>query len=117
MLKRGLIGYLPVNIVQAVSGFGAIVVFTRLLSPDDYGAYALGFSVMSLVHTGVFIWLEAAMARFYAPEAAAGRLPGHFRTLYGTFALLAAGFPVVAGAILWLWPMPSSCHASRTLHC
>jgi O-antigen/teichoic acid export membrane protein len=108
MFWRGVLGYLPVNIVQGVVGLLSIVVFTRVLSPQDYGVYALAFSAMSLVHTGLFIWLEAAMARFYAPEAQAGRLPGHFRTIYGTFALLAAGFPLVAGAILWFWPMPGA---------
>ena len=110
MLKRGLIGYLPVNIVQAVSGFGAIVVFTRLLSPADYGAYALGFSLMSLVHTCLFTWLEAAMARFHAAEGdEAGQDKGGradlFATVYRTWAILALGFPVVAGAILVLLPV------------
>lgn len=106
MFWKGVLGYLPVNIVQGVVGLLSIVVFTRVLSPQDYGVYALAFSVMSLVHTAVFLWLEAAMARFYAPEAEAGRLPGHFRTLYGAFALLAAGFPAVAALLLWLWPAP-----------
>ena len=100
MFWRGVLGYLPVNIVQGVVGLLSIVVFTRVLPPDDYGVYALAFSVMSLVHTGMFLWLEASMARFYAAEAEAGRLPGHFRTLYGAFAVLALVFPLVAGAIL-----------------
>jgi O-antigen/teichoic acid export membrane protein len=108
MFWRGVLGYLPVNIIQGVVGLLTIVVFTRILPPDAYGVYALAFSVMSLVHTAIFIWLEAAMARFYAPEAEAGRLPGHFRTLYGTFAILAVGFPLVAGSILWLWPMAAA---------
>jgi O-antigen/teichoic acid export membrane protein len=108
MFWRGVLGYLPVNIVQGVVGLLSIVVFTRALPPDAYGVYALAFSVMSLVHTGMFLWLEASMARFYAPEAEAGRLPGHFRTLYGAFAVQALVFPLVAGAILWLWPMPAA---------
>ncbi|MDR3512795.1 MAG: lipopolysaccharide biosynthesis protein [Caulobacteraceae bacterium] len=107
MFWKGVLGYLPVNLVQGVVGMLGIVVFTRVLRPQDYGVYALAFSVMSLVHTAVFLWLEAAMARFYAPEAEAGRLPGHFRTLYGAFALLAAGFPLLAGTVLWVWPAPT----------
>ncbi|MBV9511610.1 MAG: lipopolysaccharide biosynthesis protein [Caulobacteraceae bacterium] len=107
MFWRGVLGYLPVNIVQGVTGLLTIVVFTRLLSPADYGVYALAFSTMSLVYTALFVWLEAAMARFYAPEAMAGRLPGHFATLYRTFALMAVGFPALAGLALWLIPMPA----------
>ena len=105
MFWRGIVGYLPVNVVQGVIGLLTIVVLTRVLSPADYGVYALAFSAMSLVSTGLFVWLEAAMARFYAPESIGGRLPGHFATIYRTFAVMAVGFPVVAGAILWLVPM------------
>ncbi len=108
MFWRGVLGYLPVNIVQGLTGLLTIVVFTRVLAPADYGAYALAFSVMTLVHTGVFTWLEAAMARFYAAEAQAGRLPDHFATLYRAWAVLAAVFPLIAGAILWLWPLGAS---------
>ena len=46
MFWRGVLGYLPVNIVQGVVGLLTIVVFTRVLSPNDYGTYALAFSVM-----------------------------------------------------------------------
>lgn len=105
MLKRGLMGYLPVNIVQAISGFGAIVVFTRLLSPADYGAYALGFSVMSLVHTCLFTWLEASMARFYAAEPDAAGRADLFATLYRAWGVVALALPVVSGAILLALPV------------
>ena len=69
MFWKGVLGYLPVNIVQGVVGLLTIVVFTRVLPPDAYGVYALAFSVMSLVHTATFNWLECAMARFYVAEA------------------------------------------------
>ena len=64
MFWRGVIGYLPVNVVQGVTGLLGLVVFTRLLPPAEYGVYALSFSVMSLVYTLSFTWLEAAMAIF-----------------------------------------------------
>ena len=106
MFWRGVIGYLPVNIVQGVVGLLTIVVFTRVLSPADYGVYALAVSATSLVHTATFNWLECAMARFYVGEAEGGRLPGHFSTIYRTFAVIAVGFPLLAGAIVRLIPMP-----------
>ena len=37
MFWRGVWGYLPANIVQGVVGFLAIILFTRLLSPKDFG--------------------------------------------------------------------------------
>jgi O-antigen/teichoic acid export membrane protein len=104
MFWRGVLGYLPVNIVQAVAGFGAIVVFTRLLTPSQYGDYALAFSVTSVVYTCLFVWIESAMARFYAAEDEAGRLE-LYATLYRAFAAMAVALPVIAGALLLLLPI------------
>jgi O-antigen/teichoic acid export membrane protein len=105
MFWRGLVGYLPANIVQGVVGLLSVVVFTRVLSPAAYGAYAVAFSAASLAHTLSFTWLEASMARFYAREAAAGRLQDHFSAVYRTFAILALGFLLLAGAVAWLLPL------------
>ncbi len=104
MFWRGVLGYLPVNIVQAVAGFGAIVVFTRMLSPAQYGDYALAFSVTSVVGTCLFVWIESAMARFYAAEDEAGRLR-LYATLYRAFAAMALALPLVAGVLLVRLPI------------
>jgi O-antigen/teichoic acid export membrane protein len=108
MFWRGVLGYLPVNLVQGLVGVLNIIVFTRLLSPSEFGVYALAFSVMTLVHTLVFTWLEAAMARFYAREAGAGGHADHFAAIYRSFAGLALVLPVLAIPCLWLWPASPS---------
>jgi O-antigen/teichoic acid export membrane protein len=108
MFWRGVLGYLPVNIVQGVVGLLSIVIFTRVLTPEAYGVYALAFSAMSLAQTGLFTWLEASMARFYVRELEADRLAGHFATLYRCYAVLSIGFPAIAAAFIWLWPMPNA---------
>ncbi len=105
MFWRGVLGYLPANLVQGLVGLLSIVAFTRLMTPQDYGAYALAFSAASLVHTLGFTWLEAAMARFYAREDEAGRLADHFATLYRAFAGLLIGLPILAAALLWIAPI------------
>jgi O-antigen/teichoic acid export membrane protein len=104
MFWRGVLGYLPVNIVQAVAGFGTIVVFTRLLSPEQYGDYALGFSVASLAATTLFTWNEAAMARFYAAESGDQNRRALFGTIYRTFWVMALVLPLVSALVLWLCP-------------
>jgi O-antigen/teichoic acid export membrane protein len=104
MFWRGVWGYLPANIVQGVVGFLAIILFTRLLSPEDFGRYALAFSVMTLAHVAVFSWLEAAMARFWAVQTP-GAAQGHFAGLYRMAFVLSAGFVVVAGLAAWFWPV------------
>lgn len=108
MFRRGLIGYLPVNVVQAIAGFGAIVVFTRLLSATAYGDYALAFSVTSLVHTALFTWSEAAVARFYAAEPGARGRADLLATLYRSSALLTAAVPLAAALILTLAPISAA---------
>ncbi len=104
MFWRGVWGYLPANALQGLVGFLAILVFTRLLSPADFGRYALAFSVMTLAHTIAFTWLEAAMARFWAAQADERSRADHFATLYGAFAWLAAAFVPACAVGLWLWP-------------
>ncbi|TPW01061.1 MAG: polysaccharide biosynthesis protein [bacterium] len=104
MFWRGVWGYLPANIVQGVVGFLAIILFTRLLSAEDFGRYALAFSVMTLAHVAVFSWLEAAMARFWAAQTP-GAAQGHFARLYRTAFALSAGFLLLAGLAIWLLPI------------
>ncbi|CAN5222327.1 polysaccharide biosynthesis protein HsfF [soil metagenome] len=105
MLRKGLLGYLPVNVVQAVAGFGAVTAFTRLLSPTDYGAYALGFSVMSLVHTCLFTWLEASLARFHAAEADDAARANLFATIRRAWLSLVLGVPLAAAIAIWILPL------------
>jgi O-antigen/teichoic acid export membrane protein len=90
--------------VQGVVGFLAIILFTRLLSPEDFGRYALAFSVMTLAHVAVFSWLEAAMARFWATEPPGPGLQRHFASLYRAAFALSLGFVLVAGLAVWVWP-------------
>ncbi|MCS6625440.1 lipopolysaccharide biosynthesis protein [Roseibacterium beibuensis] len=104
MFWRGVWGYLPANIVQGVVGFLAIILFTRLLSPEDFGRYALAFSVMTLAHVAVFSWLEAAMARFWAAQTPGAATQGHFASLYRTAFALSGLFLAATALSMWLWP-------------
>ncbi|HEY0600674.1 lipopolysaccharide biosynthesis protein [Brevundimonas sp.] len=104
MFWRGVWGYLPANIVQGVVGFASIVLFTRLLSPEDFGRYALAFSVMTLAHVAVFSWLEAAMARFWAAQGPGAATRGHFASLYRTAFGLSLAFLAMTVLTAWIWP-------------
>ncbi len=80
-LLRHLAGYLPVNIASGIAAFGGVYVYTRLLGPEDYGRYALMFSVMALVHMLSLTAAEAAAFRFAGEAEAKKNLPDHFRTM------------------------------------
>ena len=92
MFVRGLLGYLPANLLQAVVGVLTILVFTRLLTPTEFGVYALAFSVATLAHVGVFSWIEASMARYWAAEQTETDLADLYSTLYRTGLLLSIIF-------------------------
>lgn len=99
MFWRGVLGYLPVNVVQGVVGLLTIVLFTRVLDPAEYGVYALAFSVGSLTQTVLLTWTEAAMARFLATRGEDGRLADHFATLYRLWIGAAVLVPLACAAV------------------
>ena len=98
MLGRHLLGYLPVQAAQALVGFGGVAVFTRILSPEEFGRYSLVIAAVSLIHMASFTWLESAVARFHARADSRGRLRDHLLTVYNTFGFAA----VVVGGLLTL---------------
>ena len=108
MYRRGLLGYLPANVTSGIVGLLTIVVFTRLLTPEQYGAYALAMSVMMVAHTLLFTWAEAAMARFQARAREQGEVADHMATIYRAWLMLALAFPLVSGLAVWLAPISDS---------
>src|SRR5690606_41233324 len=102
MFWRGVFGYLPANIVQGVVGFLTIIIFTRLLSPEDFGRYALAYSVLTLAHVAPFSWLEASMARFWAAQSAQAQMPGHCASLSRAALIRTAVFVPLLAPTVWL---------------
>ncbi len=107
MLWRHLLGYLPVNIAQALAGFGGIFLLTRLLSPEDYGRYGLAFAVMTFFHSVLFTWMEAAMARFYARAEANHSLKDHLASAYVSLAAFSVIGAVLGGIAISFLPLPT----------
>lgn len=96
-----LLAYLPTMLARAAIRLGAVIAFTRLLSPDDYGRYALALAAVGLAHTVVFLWIEATAFRLYTRAADRGwleALTGTLARLAGAAMLLAA--LVAAGALI-----------------
>lgn len=89
MLKRNFWKTIPVNLSQALTGFLAITVYTHLLTPAQYGHFAVAQSVMLVSYVLLFKWLDASMARFYAGAQEDGSLRNHFRSAYAAFAFWA----------------------------
>jgi O-antigen/teichoic acid export membrane protein len=92
----------PLQIAQALIGFGAIAAFTRLMSAEDFGRYALALSISMAAHTLVFTWAEAAAFRFFAAARAEMRLADHFATLLVLALTLGLLVLVVTAGVLGL---------------
>ncbi|MEM9572703.1 MAG: lipopolysaccharide biosynthesis protein [Pseudomonadota bacterium] len=107
-LLRHLAGYLPVNIASGIAAFGGVYVFTRLLGPEEYGRYALLFSVMTLVHLLSLTAAESAAFRFAGEAEAKNTQPDHFRTTLSlTFRSLMIAAVLMAALSLIFLQMPN----------
>jgi O-antigen/teichoic acid export membrane protein len=112
MLNRHLLAYLPVYLAQGLVGFGAVAVFTRVLTPEEYGRYVLILAAASLIGTLAFTWLDAAVARHHARADARGRLSGQLFTAWRLYALLAIPAAIVGGLVLWFAPLGADLKAA-----
>lgn len=104
MFRAALLGYLPIKIAQGLVGLLTLWAFTRFLTPDQYGVYALVLSVMMLGHTATLTWVEAATARFQIPSVRDGATADHLKTVYLLW-LVIAGVVLPAVALIIL-PLP-----------
>lgn len=101
LIKHGAI-YLVSRILPGLVAFTSLVVYTRLLSPEEYGAYILVITAMSLVQVNLFSWLDLSLLRM---------LPAHqpdprslLSTVLGLFMLVMAAITMVA---LLAWSLMS----------
>ena len=100
MSATRILSLAPLQIAQALIGFGAIAAFTRLMSAEDFGRYALALSISMAAHTLVFTWAEAAAFRFFAAARTEKRLADHFATLLVLALTLGLGvLALTAGAL------------------
>ncbi len=100
MLLRHGFQYLLARGVPGVLNFLAIAIYTRLLSPEQYGAYTLTIATVSAVDALLLHWLRLALLRFLprANKDASGTLP----TILRIYLLISLGVSVVAVAVGWL---------------
>lgn len=104
MLVRYSILYLLARGGPALINFLALAVYTRLLTPEQYGQYALVLAGVALVQVVCFHWLGLCLARFLtANRDAPERFLSEIKFL---FAMLALVFSAVGLVVALLWPDP-----------
>ncbi|MDD4616424.1 MAG: oligosaccharide flippase family protein [Alphaproteobacteria bacterium] len=104
MLFRHIIGYAPSLLVPAVTAFLAVFAYTRLLSPSEYGHYALALNSMTLVNAIFFFWLQVSLPRLM-PQAIRQKNDDAFRTTaYAAYAAVSAVILIIGVPIVCLYP-------------
>lgn len=87
---KDLLTYLPAKLLPALTAFITVPIVTRLLTPAEYGDYALAIGVSDFLFAMTCSGLGAGAVRFYAAYQAADRLGAFFKTL-GVALLIAIG--------------------------
>jgi len=85
--------------------FGALVVFSRLLPPSEYGLYAIGLATAALGNAVFFNWIKHFVLRFSTgddPQRFA--VLAHARRRYAALVglVVVVGLLAAAGAYVWL---------------
>lgn len=99
MLLRHGFQYLLARGLPGVLNFLAIAVYTRLLNPEEYGAYTLTIATVSAADALLLHWLRLALLRFL-PKAQAGDTATP-ATILRIYAILSVGVSVLAIALSW----------------
>ena len=86
-------------ILQKGIGFLLLPLYTRLLSPEDYGILALVLSVNSLLSLAFLLSLQGAAGRFYFEYR---DQPGELRAFWGSILTFLLLLTLVVGSLL-LW--------------
>lgn len=61
MLNRHFSVYLIAHLLPALIGFVAITLYTRLLSPAEYGLYIVGMSIAGIFFGIFFVWIRLSV--------------------------------------------------------
>ncbi|MDE3021994.1 MAG: oligosaccharide flippase family protein [Pseudomonadota bacterium] len=57
--------YFFVRAGNAIYAIATLAIFTRLLSPQEYGVFALGMAIATMASAVLYQWLNVAVGRFY----------------------------------------------------
>jgi O-antigen/teichoic acid export membrane protein len=101
-LVRYTMTYLLSRGIPGLIALGGLAAFTRILSPSEYGSYAIVVSGVSLANAVVFQWLRLSLVRFVPASAIQrGKL---LSTILVAYLLLACATAVLGGLVYAVWP-------------
>lgn len=104
MLLRHSIHYLLARGLPGLVNFAALLIYTRLLSPDEYGRYALVIAGVSMAGVVVLQWQRLVLARWLSVRKEdSHRFLGEMLRIFAMLSMTASTIGFVAAL---LWPDP-----------
>jgi len=100
MLFRSSLIYFLGRLIPGLVNFLALVIFTRLLAPEEYGVYALVIAGITLSNSLLYQWLHLSLIRFYA--AYENNEQALLSTIIATFCSLSLVSAIIGLAGWWL---------------
>ena len=97
MLIRQTLTYLPGAAAAPLFAFLTLIVFSRILTPEQYGRFALVIVTVELFKGGFFLWIKISLLRLFTAACEENALPDLLRT--GYIALAVSG---IAASIAYL---------------
>lgn len=95
-----ILSFAPAYVVQLITSLLGIFVITRILTPREYGLYALALSLMSLCQSALFSWSDVGIKRFLERAAVRGQVAVLAATVYSGFGVGAAVLVILLGGSL-----------------
>ena len=86
-MLRQLLAFAPASVAPALLSFGFVYVFTRTLTPSEYGTYTLVSNVVMFIQAVLFWSLSTAMVRFYPEAEKTSQTDTLLKTGYSMFAV------------------------------
>ncbi len=108
MSESSLIGqiliYIPGLIIPALINFLSLALYTRILTAEAYGRYAIILAVVVIGKMVLFEWLRLGVLRFFQSEQHAGNLNAFITTALAGYVITAFTVAILWGGVLWTFP-------------
>jgi O-antigen/teichoic acid export membrane protein len=113
MLVRHAATYLAGNVATALFGFLGVTLYTRLLSPEQYGTYVLGHAAAGILSAFLFVWVKFSLVRYQSEGEHVDVRTTAFVAYVGSASVMALG----AGAAVLTTDLPPIMVASSCFFC
>jgi O-antigen/teichoic acid export membrane protein len=106
-ITKDLLTYLPAKALPALASFITVPIYTHLLSPNEFGNYALAVAAAEFLLLGTATGFGQAAVRFFSAYQLRSGLPSYFAAVFGSVGLItlvvvaaSAGFLLMLGSLI-----------------